>query len=58
MATRIHMSNGDHLEVEQTFGDVQDALTSPPSRLVQFTGHRHRPVLVNPEHVAYVVAAP
>ncbi len=58
MATRIHMSNGDHLDVEQDFGEVQEALTSPPNRLVQFTGHRHRSLLVNPDHVAYVAAAP
>ena len=58
MATRIHMSNGAHLDVEEDFREVQEALTSPPNRLVQFTGHRHRPLLVNPDHVAYVAAAP
>ena len=57
MASRIVMSNGDHLEIEQDLSEVQDALNAQQDRLVQFTGHRHRPVLVNPNHVAYVASA-
>ena len=51
------MSNGDHLEIEQDLSEVQDALNAQQDRLVQFTGHRHRPVLVDPNHVAYVASA-
>ncbi|HEY5142585.1 MAG TPA: hypothetical protein VII98_03705 [Solirubrobacteraceae bacterium] len=54
MSSRIHLSHGDELIVNQDPGDVLGALNSPAGLFASLQRDDGEQVLVNPAHVAYI----
>jgi hypothetical protein len=58
LPARSHLSTGKHIDVPADPNQVLEALNSPTGRLVQVPGDADTPVLLNPDHVAYVEEKP
>ena len=54
MASRIHLSHGDVVIINQDPGELLGALNSPAGLLVRLQRDDGERVLVNPAHVVYV----
>jgi hypothetical protein len=57
MPTRIHLSHGDPVVVEEDGAAVLEALNNPPGRLAPFKRGEEDQVMVNPDHVVYLDSA-